>query len=257
MRGNAFLQQGMRTYFAHHGILRTYLFIPCGLAVVLIIVWPRGSLESMLRSGPVTDAFSVIALAFLALLLYLGARYGSEDFSPDTLVQLREYVTMTPVSLFSVVLGKGGFFVLHTLFLLLLGAPFLLAPLAVGGLTLPKAFEAFAILGTAGLAARMFGLLVLALVGTRLLVRDMILLPAILLIVVATLVAVPSLSPIHALLGLADAQTPGAPAAASMLSSAAACSLVNGGAALVCAAAVLLVLRSSRRRARIGRRAGG
>ena len=257
MRGNPFLEEGMRIYFSHRGILRTCLFIPCGLAVVLLVVWPRGSLESILRTGPFINAFSVIALAFLALLLYLGLRYGSEDFSPDTLVQLREFVTMTPVSLLSVVLGKAGFFTLHTLFLLLLGAPFLLAPMAVGGVTLPKAFAAFAILGTASLAARMFGLLVLALVGTRRLWRDIILLTGVLICAVTVLVAVPSLSPIRALLGLSSVPGAGGHPPASLLSPAAACGLLHGAAALICAAATLLVLQSSRRRARGGRRADG
>ncbi len=257
MRGNPFLEEGVRTYFAHRGILRTYLFIPCGLSVVLITVWPRGSLESILRSGTFTDAFAVVALAFFALLLYLGARYGSEDFSPENLSQLREYVTMTPVTLLSVVLGKAGFFILHTLFLLLLGAPILLAPIAVDGLTLPKALAALAVLGTAGLAARMFGLLVLAAVGARPLLKNLVLMPGILLVVIVSLVAVPSLSSIRALLGLSSSPGLGAGSLGAPLSPAAACSLVNLGAALVCAAALYLVLGASRRRARAGRQSNG
>ncbi len=248
MRVNPFLQEGVRTYFAHPGILRTYFYLPTVLAVVLLVVWPRGSLESVLRSGPLADAFSVVSIAFLGLLLYLGGRYGAEDFSPDTMVQLRNYVTLTPVPLLSAILGKAGFFILHTLFLLLLGAPFLLAPLAVGGLTVPKAFAAFAILGTASVAARMFGLLVLSLVGSRPLVRNVILLPGILLLVILVLVFLPLLSPIHALLSLGS--TPAAGAAEAGMSAVAASSLVGIGAALVAAAGVFLVLRVSRGSAR-------
>jgi hypothetical protein len=257
MRGNPLLEEGMRTYFAHRGILRSYLLIPCGLAVVMMAAWPRSSLETILRSGPSTDAFSVIALAFLALMLYLGARYGAEDFSPDTLVQLREYVTMTPVSLLSVVLGKAAFFILHTLFLLLLGVPFLLAPMAVGGFTLPTAFAVLAVVGTASLAARMFGFLVLALIGSRLLLRDVIILAGILLFIVAADTLVPAVSSIRALLRLSAAPAPGAPLLGSALSPAGACSLFNIAAALLCSAAAFLALRVSRRRAPAGGRSDG
>jgi hypothetical protein len=250
MQRNPFLEEGLRTYFVDRGILRTYLLVPCGLAAVLAVVWPRGSLESLIRNGPFTDAFSVIAIAFLALLVYLGARYGSEDFSPETMVQLREYVTMTPVSLLSTVLGKAGFFILHTLFLLLLGAPFLLAPMAVSGATLPQAFAVCAVLGTASLAARMMGLLVLALVGNRRVMRDTILLSCVLIFVVSSYFAVPLLSPIRALLGITELPYPGSHSAADALSPAAASSLASAGAALAAAAAVFLVLRGSRRRAR-------
>jgi hypothetical protein len=246
MRVNPFLQEGVRTYFAHPGILRTYFYLPAGLAIVLVVVWPRGGLESILRSGPLTDAFSVVAIVFLGLLLYFGGRYGAEDFSPDTMVQLREYVTLTPVPLVSVILGKAGFFFLHTFFLLLLGAPFLLAPVAVGGLSLSKAFAAFAVLGTASLAARMFGLFVLSLIGDRPLLRNVILLPGILLFVVVTLVAFPPLSPIHALLRLGSTPTADASAGGAFMSATAASSLVGIGAALVAAAGVYLVLRVSR-----------
>jgi hypothetical protein len=252
MQGNPFFQQGVRTYFAHAGILRTYLFLPAGLAVVLVVVWPRAGLETILRNGPFVDTFSAVAIAFLALLLYLGARYGSEDFSPEPMVQLREYVTMTPVSLVSVVLGKAGFSLLHTLFLLLLGAPLLLASMAVSGLTLADACAAFVILGTASLAARMFGLLVLTLVGTRAFVRDAILLPVILAVVVVVLLSAPPISPVHALIGLSSTSSH-APGSLSMFSPAAASSLASCGAACLGATGVFFALRIHRRRA--GRRA--
>jgi hypothetical protein len=107
--------------------------------------------------------------------LYLGARLGAEDFSTDPTVQLRELVTLTPVPLLSLVAGRLAVGVLHTVLLLLLGAPFLVAAMAVGGVGFPQLLRALALIGSASLAARMCGLCALALSGGRRPLRDVIL----------------------------------------------------------------------------------
>lgn len=254
IKGNPFVDEGIRAYFAQGSILRTYLLVPGALGLILLAVWPRGSFESALRATPLADTFTVVAAGFLGFLLYLSTRYGSEDFSPDSLVQLREYVTLTPVSLFSVVAGKAGFAVMHTLFLLTLGAPFLLASLAVAGVSLTQAFWALAVIGAAGLAARMYGLLVLTIVGERALTRDLILIPTIVLYLIVTLLFLPAVNPFSAVMSLSLRNTAGSlRQAVGSVSPSSFCALIDLGVALLLAGAVFAVLHGTRRRARVAR----
>jgi hypothetical protein len=200
--GNPFIDEGIRTYFSHRTILRSYLVLLAILGVMLLLWWPRASFDTVLRSGGPTDTFVVIAIGMYFCLTYLSARYGSEGYSPDTMVQLREYVTLTPVRLPSVIAGKVTFSVLHTLFLLALGAPFLLASLAVSGVGLEKALDALLLMGAAALAARLYGLLLRTILGDRRLACSVILVVSIGLYIALTLPFVAPLSPVVALMSL-------------------------------------------------------
>jgi hypothetical protein len=240
-RGNPFVAEGMRVYLSERGILRTYLFIAGALGLAVLAMWPRSTIEAALRGGGAADTFTVVAACFLLFLLYLGARYGAEDYSADSTVQLREYVTLTPVPLFSVIGGRLMFAVLHTFLLLLIGAPFLAAAMAVGGAGFPQALAALAVIGAASLAARMCGLLVLTLVGGRRPLRDLLLIPVLAASLVVTFFLAPRTNPFHAIAFLLkDADGPSA-----CLASAG----VDLGAALALAACSLGVLSMVRGRA--------
>jgi hypothetical protein len=241
-RGNPFVVEGMRLYLSERGILRTYLFIPGALGLALIAMWPRSTIEAALRAGVAADTFTVVAVCFLLFLLYLGARYGAEDFTADSGAEIREYVTLTPVRLLSVVGGRATFAVLHTFLLLLLGAPFLAAAMAVGGAGFPQALSTLAVIGAASLAARMCGLFFLALVGGRRPLRDLLLIPVLAASLVVTFFLAPASNPFHALAFLLkDADGP---------SAALACAALDLGAALVLAGFALALLSGVRRRAK-------
>jgi hypothetical protein len=241
--GAALIEEGVRTYFSQPAILRTYLLVPCAVGLALLLVWPRAPLASLLRVGPSPNPFVVASVSLLVFALYLSARYGSEDYSPGTLVQLREYVEFTPVSLVEVALGKAAFAAAHTLFLLLLGAPFLFAAMAAGGMTEAQVLVVLAVTGAACLAARMFGLLVLTLVRSGPLLRDVILLPAITLCLVLTLLFLPQANPIDAVVGAAIGPRPGSGRMAPSLISI----VISLGAALLLGAAAMVSLRAMRR----------
>jgi hypothetical protein len=173
---NPFLDEGARTYFSHAPILRSYL-VAVGLAgLALLVWWPRESLAAVLRTGAAPDTFAAAAIALFIAFSYLGARYGSEAYAPETVRRIQEYVTLTPVPLRSIALGKAGFAFLHTLFLLALGAPFLAASLAVSGLEPRAALEALMVLGAATLAARAYGFAMLVLLDSRRGLRESMLL---------------------------------------------------------------------------------
>ncbi len=237
VQGGLFFEEGVRSYFSNRRILRTYILLPACLALILLLMWPRASFESALRAGLVTDAFAVVAEIFLLLLLYLGGRYGSEGFSGEAPPPLREYATLTRAALPAVVARRVVVAAVHTVFLLLLGSPFLLASLSVSGVPFRRFLETLAVIGAAGLAARACGLLAVALLGARPFVRDVVLFPGMLLIMGVTFFTAPSVNPFHAVVAVSGAAAP--------------CVLASLGATVALALVVLAILQAARRRARL------
>ncbi len=259
--GIPFVAEGLRTYASQRSILRTYLVIPGALAVSLLVAWPQGTADSVFRGAAITDSFSVVAVTFLLFLLYLGGRYGAEDYSPDTLVNLREYVTLTPASVTSLVAGKAAFALLHTVFLLALGAPFLLAAFSVSGTRAGTLAVCLAVLAAAAYTVRMYGLLLLALLGPRRLLRGAAFVASLAVFLFGTYLVLPSVNPIAVLLAARDASATGAASAGGGasatgggLSPSAFLVLFDAAAALLLAMATGLVLEVARRRGRQGDR---
>jgi hypothetical protein len=193
------VQEGMRLYLSDRSILRSCLYVAALLGAALLIVWPRDSLESALRTGLAPESFVIVATCLLLCLLFLGARFGVQDFSTDPSVQLQEHVRLTSVPLARLIGGRAAFIFLHTLLLLLLGAPFLAAAMAVGGAEPPQLFRSLAVIGAAAVASRTLGLLVLCVFGARQPLREIALFPTLIALQIAAFLAVPPASPFHVL----------------------------------------------------------
>jgi hypothetical protein len=237
------VRERVRIYLSDGGILRASLAIPGVLGLALLAMWPRGTMEAALRTGAASDTFTVMAICFLLVLLYLGAQWGAEDVSADPTVHLREYVTLTPVSLLSLVSGRLAGAALHTLVLLLIGAPFLVAAMAVGGAGFPETLQALAVIGAASLAARMCGLLAHALLGARRPLRELLLFLVLAAAFVLTFLFAPPVSPFQTLGTLLK---PGHVSSPSLV-----CTAAELGAALLFAALALAALSGMRARARL------
>jgi hypothetical protein len=152
-------------------------------------------------------------------------------------------VTLTPVPVISVVGGRLVFSALHTLVLLLLGAPFLAAAMAVGGADFPRALAALAVAGAASLGARMAGLLALSAFSRRTYARDLLLIPCLAAALIASWLLVPWANPLIVTASLL--RNPNG-AAAGLL-----CAAADTAGAFVlacCAAIVLSVMRARARR---------
>ncbi|HVO37723.1 MAG TPA: hypothetical protein VMV03_01730 [Spirochaetia bacterium] len=198
------VREGVRTYLSDRLVLRTCLYLAAALGAAVLAAWPRASLEAIIRTGASSDTFTVVAMAFLVCLLFLGARFGAQDFSPDPAVQLPEHVRLTAVSLLGLVGGRASFAVLHTILLLLLGAPFLAAAAAVGGAGLTHVARALAILGAAGLAGRAIGLLSNCIMGARRPLRDIALYLFLVAVLIATFLVATAASPFYGLYALLE-----------------------------------------------------
>jgi len=203
-----FVDEGIRNAFSSERLLRAYFLMAAVLSIVLFFWWPTGSIAFDIPSGGGPRTFPSVAIALCFCCAYIGARSGAEDYSPPTRAHLREYVRMTPVSLPVLVAGKAAFAALHTLFLLVLGAPFLLASLAVSGVAVGRALGSLLVVGAFSLALRMAGLFLLALLGARRLFRDVILIALGVLCLAATLPFVPAANPLSAITGLSAAGPP-------------------------------------------------
>ncbi|MGD0726696.1 MAG: hypothetical protein ABSB63_14185 [Spirochaetia bacterium] len=198
---NPFMDEGVRTYFVQQTILRSYLALVGVVGVALLLWWPRTSFDAVVRTGVFPGTFTSVAIGLYVCLTYLGARYGSEGFSPEAQVQLRDYALLTPVPLASIVAGKALFALLHTLFLLSLGAPFLLASLAVSGGGLSLVLPALLVIGAATFAVRMYGLLTLVLLE-RQVARDVALAVGTIMFLIISALVVPAANPIVAILSI-------------------------------------------------------
>jgi len=217
--GNPFIREGIRMSFSQGAMLRSYLTMAALLAVVCFFSWPLGSIALDAGSAGIPGTFSAVMVGLLACCAWISARSGAEGYSPETLAGLGEYATLTPVSLAALVAGKAAFGLLHTIFLLALGVPFMIASLAVSGVDPSRAGEALLVAGAFSFASRMLGLLLRALLGARTFLVNSLLFACGGLFLVVTILAAPALNPITALLRLAAAASgqagiaaiPGAP----------------------------------------------
>ncbi len=237
--------EGVRAYASQGRILRSYLLVPGALTATLLVTWPQGFMYGVYRGGPGTDAFTVVAVTCLFFLLYLCGRYGGEDYSPESLGNVREYVTLTPTSIVSLVVGKAVFAVLHSAFLLLLAAPFLVAAYSVSGAPSGALREDLAVLGAAALASRMYGLLLLAAFGQRRLLRGTLYVVTVAGYVLVSWLVVPAVNPAAVLIAVRDGAHAGL------------CVLLYLAVSVFLAACVVLVLALARRGARHGGPARG
>ncbi len=193
------VKEGIRIYLSDRLILRTCLYLTAVVGVALFVMWPRAALEVAVRTGTASETFTAVAVCFLVCLVFLDARFGAQDLSTDPDVQLHEHVRLTAVPLVRLVGGRVMFALLHTLLLLLLGAPFLAAAVSVGGAGLAHLFRALAIIGAAGLAGRACGLLAHCCFGSRRPLREGVLYPVLIALLVVTFLVAPAVSPFHAL----------------------------------------------------------
>jgi hypothetical protein len=246
---NPFVKEGVQVYFSQATILRTYVVLLAVLGALLFFWWPRGPVAASLFPHAAPGTFTAVALGWLALLVWLSARYGAEDYSSGSFTRLNEYVRYTPVAIGTVVAGKLAFAALHTLFLLALGAPFVLASLAVSAVPTVNAARAFLVVGAAAAACRMLGSFLLVALGERSLVRDIAMLAAALAAISASLALFPAANPVSAILSLGG--TADSPAEVRLLGATLPFYLfsviMNLLAAIACAAAMSICLAVARK----------
>ncbi len=200
--GTSFIGEDLSAAFSRIPALRSYMGFAAVMAGVLLVWWPRSPLSTYLRSGIKPDTFMAAALGLLCSAVYLGIRFGSEDFAGDDSSKIHDFVTLTPVPVAVVVAGKLAAAVLHTLFVLLLGFPFLVVGSSVNGTPVSVMCRAVLIMGVSALAFRSFAFMTFAFCGHRKILKNAIILICAAAWLSVTTAAAPAFSPISALLCL-------------------------------------------------------
>jgi hypothetical protein len=203
---NPFIGEGLETCFSHIPVLRSYVYYVLCIALATFFWWPRGPLADVLRTGQPPQTFTVTAITVFVCLLFLNARYGSEDYARPDSTKVHDIVTLTPVRVSTIVVGKLVTAVLHILFLLALAMPILIATRAVSGRSFGALGVSLLVVGSSVLAFRMLGFLFFVVFDTRSTLRSVILLTSVLVLVLGPLAFFPAATPISALMS-ADSQT--------------------------------------------------
>lgn len=208
LRANPFLVEAARACFSERQILRACVVSAALLAALLVLWWPRGPIAASLPPLPGPRTLAVVSLGLLASLAWLSARLGADDYASASFVPVREYARLTPGAAGSVVRGKLAFGLLHTAFLAALASPFVLASAGVSGASLQGGLRILLVAGASAFSFRSLGLLVQALLPSRVLVRDLAMLAAGAAGTGLCTAVFPAASPLAVLLALAGAWAP-------------------------------------------------
>jgi hypothetical protein len=200
--GDPFLSEDLSASFTRVPALRAYAVFAAVMGCVIMVWWPRGPLASYLRTGVVPDTFVAAAIGLLGCAVYMGMRFGAEDFAEEGASKVHDFVTLTPVPVSSVVASKMVAAVLHTLFLLALGLPFLIIGSSVNGTRTAVILKVLLVAGSSTLAFRAFAFLGFVLFEPRRMLKDGVILVTAAIVLAVTTSAIPALSPISAILSL-------------------------------------------------------
>jgi len=202
--GNPFIAEDLSDSFTRVSALRSYPVFIAVMAAVMMIWWPRIPLTAHLRAGNAPETFFAVALCLFGCLAYLAARFGAEGFSNESASKILDFVTLTPVPVSSVVAGRLSASVIHTVFLLALGLPFLFLGSTVNGTAISVISRVVLVSGTSALALRAFAFLCFVLLEPHRLLKDGVIIFCGLAFLIATTSAVQPLSPISAILSLGE-----------------------------------------------------
>jgi hypothetical protein len=204
---NPFIGEGIRAAFSHPPMLRTYSLFLLAMTCLTAFMWPWSPLVSYMSPREPPLIFTVAALGFFFCLIFINARFGAGDYEPVHSTKVRDFVNLTPVPVSTVVAGKLVVGVLHILFLLVLGLPFLLFTREAGGKSMGELAGVVLVAGTASLAFRCYAFALFVMLGDRKGFRQ-----AVLIVSATPMLLVipffPAASPVAAIYFLAAANPP-------------------------------------------------
>jgi len=206
LTANPILQQGISTYFLTKAPLSVALNCLLALGTVLFVIWPK---SQHLRIGSPPLTFGVLAIAVMLITTYLSFSYGSGSLVEGPEQDFRTWL----VAQHSQVHGAfGGLTLLttaHTLFLLALPLPLLLAASHVSGVTWHAFGKTYALMMVCTLAYRWLGLLALCLWVTQEFLRYVVVRAAFVLLVLGSAFFLPPLNPLRGLISISFADEVG------------------------------------------------
>ena len=158
LAANPIVRQGASSYFLARPPLTAALHYLMALASVLFVIWPK---SQFLRIGSPPLTFSIEAIIATLIMAYLSFSYGASKFGDETAQVSPQTLIEQGLARRSAVVGLMVLTVGHTLFLVLLALPLLVAAAHVSGISRENFGRALLLMMLCTLAYRWLGLLTL------------------------------------------------------------------------------------------------
>lgn len=194
------LQEGIQIYFYLNRIRNIYFHYLLILAVILFLVWPSQSFYYYLDFNRHPLSYQIMSIATLIVLSFYSIRLGAQLYSHEDFHTFPEWLNFTPITAAALLRGKVLLAFFHTLFLLTLALPFLLASLSVSGLSFSKFYFSLLVVFTASLTCRIIGLLLAAILTERPFLLELSLMLSLLILYIPPISLFPQASAIAILL---------------------------------------------------------
>jgi len=196
------VQEGMQIYFYLNRIRNIYFHYLLILAVILFLVWPGQSFYYYLDFNRHPQSFQIISIATLIILSFYSIRLGAQVYSHEDFHTMAEWLNLSPTTAAALLRGKIVLSFFHTLFLLTLSLPFLLASLSVSGLSLSELCFSLLVVFTASLTCRIIGLLLAAILTDRPFLLELSLMLSLIILYIPPISLFPQVSAVTILLNV-------------------------------------------------------
>ncbi len=196
------VQEGMQIYFYLNRIRNIYYHYLLILAVILFLVWPNQSFNYYLDFNRHPLSFQIMSIATLIILSFYSIRFGAQMYSHEDFHTIPEWLNLSPTTAAALLRGKIIFSFFHTLFLLTLSLPFLLAGLSVSGLSLSELYFSLLVVFSASLTCRIIGLLLAAIFAEHSFLLELSLMLSLIILYIPPISLFPQASAITILLNV-------------------------------------------------------
>lgn len=196
---NPVFRQGMETYFLSKPPMTAGFHYLLALSSVLFVIWPK---SQFLHIGSPPLTFNILAIVAMLVTAYLSFGYGAEGLVAEPERGWRAWLVAHHLRPRQVLLGLGWLTLAHTLFLLALALPLLLAAAHVSGLTTQGLATALLLMLVCTLAYRWVGLLTLCCWEPQESVRYVVARVAFVLVVLGSAFFLPPVNPLLGLISL-------------------------------------------------------
>jgi len=196
------VQEGMQIYFYLNRIRNIYFHYLLISAVILFLVWPNQPFYYYLDFNRHPLSFRIMSIATLIILSFYSIRLGAQIYSHEDFHTFPEWLNFTPTTAAALLRGKILLSFFHTLFLLTLSLPFLLAGLSISGLSISELCFSLLVVFTASLTCRIIGLLLTAIFAERSFLLELSLMLSLIILYIPPISLFPQVSAISILLNM-------------------------------------------------------
>ena len=196
------VQEGMQIYFYLNRIRNIYFHYLLISAVILFLTWPGQPFYYYLDFNRHPSSFQIISIATLIILSFYSIRLGAQLYSHEDFHSFREWLDFTPTTAAALLRGKILLSSFHTLFLLTLSLPFLLAGLSISGISISELCLSLLVVFAASLTCRIIGLLLAVVLTERPFLLELSLMLSLIILYIPPISLFPQVSVVVILLNL-------------------------------------------------------